>query len=455
MNITQVESKGLLREIAVEILPEDYQGAVKKQLKKYQKQANEPGFRPGKVPLGIIQKKYGTHVRLDEVNNALETAINKYIADEKLELIGQPIPTEEKKATGDFTKDDTYVFYFDIATHPEINFDLKEMEQEFLSIKVEDKQINEAIDNVKKQFANEVEVEGEVEENDIVKGHLIELDDDNTPIENGIINENATLLVKYIQDEETKKKFIGAKINDEIIVNPNLTSGGNEYEKSSFLGIEKDKANSVDANFKFTIATIKRREDATIDEELYKKVYPNKEIKTEEEFRTNIAEDIKKGFLKDENILFSRQVSDKILADNPMELPEDFMKRFLLLNDKNLTKEKVDADYEDYVFSIKHQLIENEIIKKYDVKVSEEEIKDNVYKSYLQYFGQQELTEDLKKTLAPLVDKLMNDEEQRKNIYMNLFNDKITAVISENVKKIEKEVSYDEFLEVVKSSNNK
>ena len=291
MNITQEDQGNLTTLLKVVIEPEDYKPSVDKQLKDYQKKAQEPGFRVGKVPIGIIDKKYGKAIRLDEVNKILSDKINNYIQENELPILGQPLANQENMPTGDFSKNDTFEFYFDIGLSPDIDLKLDERTFDFYRIAVDDKQIDEIVENIRSQHGSQEPVDDEIKEGDVVKGAITELDESGEAKTDGVFVEKGSINVDYIKDEDIKKAFLGKQNGDVVHFDPKKYAGDNASEIKSLLEIEDEQIENISNNFSFEIEEVVRNKPAEVNEDLFKKASAENEINTEEEFRNKINED--------------------------------------------------------------------------------------------------------------------------------------------------------------------
>jgi len=454
MNITQEDKGNLTSLIKVEITPEDYQEEVTKQLKEQQKNAQIKGFRKGKVPYGLIEKWYGKSIRLDQINKTLSEKLTNYIQENELPILGQPMASEDHTPEGDFEKNDNFVFYFDIGLSPDFEVNLPEKDFDYHKIKVDETQVDQYLENIKKQYGEQQSVDEPVEENDVLKGEMKELDEDGNLKEEGIVNQEATISLQYVQDESVKNELLGKEKGSEVVINPIKASGGNESEAASMLNVEKERANELDKNFQFTINEITRVIPAELNEDLFKKVYPKEEITTEEEFRKKVAEEAEKAYEKESDKMLMAQATDKLVDEIDPELPDEFLKRWLLENEKDLTKEKLENDYERYAKSMKWQLIENKLLKEYNVEVKDEEVKDQIRNYFLQQMGGN-VSEEMKQQIEPIVASMMQNDDQTKQIYDQLYDEKLAQVIKENAKINEKEVSYEEFMKMAEEQNQK
>jgi len=447
MNITREDKGSLTAVVKVEITPEDYQERLTKVLKDYQKNAKVPGFRPGKIPFGMVKKQYGASVRLDEVNKVLSEAITKYISDNKLNVLGQPLPSEEKMPTGDFSKDDTFEFWLEIGLAPEIKVNLEETELDYYEIKVDDTMVDKYIENICRQHGTQESVEDKVIEGDIVKGKVEELDENGTPKEGGIVNEAASLSVDFIKDEETKKKILGMEKDDVVVFNPLKASSDNKTETASLLNVKAEEVEGLESDFQFTVSEITRLKLAEVNEELFKKVFPTEDVKTEEDFRKKIVEESEKAFVSESSRLLLATSSEKLVENQKLELPDEFLKRWILQNDEKLTKEQLESDYENYANSMKWQLIENVLIKDNDLKVTEEDVRAQVSGYFTSQMGGA-VDPAMEEQMKGIVDSMMKNEKQVKQIYDQLYDERLAKLLTEKAKLNKKSVSYDEFMEI-------
>ncbi|MFC2100589.1 trigger factor [Bacteroidota bacterium] len=452
MNITQERIDDLNAVVKVEISVEDYEENVNKVLKDYQKKSNIPGFRPGKVPIGLIKKQYGTAVTLEEINKILSESLTKYITDNKLNILGNPLPNEDKKQDIDVEKQKDYEFYFDIGLAPAVDLELSEnIKVDYYTIIVEDKVVDKYFDDIRKKYGTPVNPDT-TEEGDVVKGDILEIDEEGKPKGDGIQNETS-ISIDLIKDKNIKKKFIDVKTGTKIIFNP-LKATDNATETAAMLGVVKEKVENLKSEFEFKINEISRIEPAEVNEEFYKKVYPQDEIKDEKAFRERIRKDAQTTFAKESDSLFVRDVSTKLIEITAPDLPDDFLKRWLLNNNEKITKEQIDKEYDNYAKSLKWQLVENKLIKDHNLEVAEEDIRNHV-KEYLgiHMFKSGEENQD-DEQMNKIVDMVLQNEEESKKITDQLMDKRLFNLFKSTVKIKNKEVTYDEFIKLVTDKNN-
>ncbi len=447
MNITQEKTGDLTSTIKVELTQEDYQEKIDKTLKELQRNANLKGFRPGKVPMGIIKKMYGTQVLADEVNKTVSDSLNNYIKENNLELLGHPLSNLEKTKQIDFENDTGFDFYFDIAVAPEFELELSDkIEVDYYDIEVDDKKLDFYIDDVRKRNGTPVPADT-VEEEDIVKGNIVQLGEDGSILEGGLMHETS-FIPKYFKDEKVKKQFLGKKKGDKIVFNP-LKASGNAQETASALGITKEEAGKTDSDFEFTISEISRIQPAELNEELYKKVYPAEDIKTEEEFREKLREEVKKHYQVESENYFVHITLEKLLNETEIEFPEDFLKRWLLESDQKLTKEQIDKDFDGYLKSLKQQLIINKLARDYNIKVEQKDIHNHVKQSFAKYYGFDTDNEEMLKQLDGIADSVLQNQDEVNKVYDELFDNRMRELFKEKIKLNKKTVTYDEFTKIV------
>ena len=448
MNITQESTGDLTALIKIEMTPEDYQGKVTEALKDIQRKANLPGFRPGKIPFGIIEKKYGQGVLVEKVNEVLSDGLNNYIKEEKLEILGYPLGNKEKGKTIDFDNDESFEFYFDLGLTPKIDIELSDkIEMDYFDITVEDDKVDLYLDDIRKRFG-ENEIVDEVADGDMLKGKFVQLDADGKVLEDGWAFDNASLLVSYMKDEKVKKQLIGMKTNGTVSFNP-MKATQNETETAAMLGITKDEKEKLEADYELTLTEISRVKPAEINAELYKKVYPQTEVKDEVEFREKLREESKKYYQRESENYFVHNTIEELLSKANIELPNDFMKRWLMESDEKMTQEIVDKEYEHYAKSLKQQLFINKISKDNDINIDEKIVKEHVIDTFALHYGMDGADKEKREQLSMIADSVLQNKEEKNKIYDQLFDEKIKEVFKSKLKLNKKEVSYDDFIKIV------
>ncbi len=453
MNITKEDVDKLNAVLKVHIEKKDYEPEVEKVLRDYKRKAKLNGFRPGKVPFGLVKKMYGKQVLVEQVNKLVSESISGYLKDEDIKILGEPLINEEKQESIDWENQQEFNFVFDLGLTPDINIKLGQKDKiTFHTIKVDDELINEQIENYKQQFGSFQQVDA-IENEEMLKGDIKELDENGQHKEEGITAENAILALNVVKDDSIKKKFKGAKKGDKIIFNLKKAYP-NDADVASLLSIDKEIAANLTADFEVTINEINRFQKAEANQELFDKLYGEGEVKSENEFKEKVKEQIKTSLIKDSEYKFNQDAKNLILKKANIELPEDFLKRWILsTNNENTTKEKLDEDFENHRDEFKWQVIKNNIIKENDLKVSEQEVKELAKQVALMQFQQYGMVNLPEEQLAQFADEMLKKDEERRRLYEKLYEDKIFEFIKNNVTVENKEINKEKFKKLLEKNN--
>ncbi len=444
MNITKEENGTLTALVHINLKEEDYIEKVNQQLKKYRKDARMPGFRPGMVPMGMIKKMYGKAVLADEVNKAVSDALNNYLYENKINVLGNPLPNEEKTTTIDFDKQKEFDFFFDIGIAPEIEVNLDELGKvPYYKIKVSDEEVENALVDIRKRLGKEEHPE-KAELEDTLKGKFVQVDEDGNDLENGHVKEDASFVISDIALKTIQKKFVGKEKGARVVFNP-AKAFKNDDKVKELLGVsEEDK---LKADYAFEISDIIRIIPAELNEEFYKQVYPSDDLKTEEDFRNRIRQDLESHYQMDADKQFVSDVIDAILAKVNPQLPDEFLKRWLYeSNEGKATKEQIEGQYDSYAKTFKWQLIEQKLIEASGdtLKVTREDVR-NKMKTYFQVPPEQQADPQVEQ----LIDQLLSNEQEYQRLFGELMDQRYIAFFKEKIEKDEKEVSTDEFVKII------
>jgi trigger factor len=441
MNISKKDINALTAELSISLTPADYETKVENAIKKVQKQAAMPGFRPGKVPVGLIKKQHGKSILVDEINKILNEALYNYINDNKIEILGNPMPKEDNKI--DFENQTEWTFNYELGLTP--NFDVKlDNSQSFVynTVKIDDELVEKYLKDVKRNYgkpSNPDVAEGK----DVLYIDIVELDADNNVVAGGIFK-STSIGIDRLKNEAAKAKLTGAKKEDKIIINANELYDS-AVDKSISLGIDKEVAESFSSNLQLTVRNIARMEDAELNQELFDKLYGAGTINSLEEFKEKIKGELALMFAQDTDRKFVEGVEKTLVEKLNITLPDDFLKRWLMaVNEKPLTKEQLEAEYPAYAKSMQWKLIENKIIKNNNLSVSIEEAKEEAasyVRSQFARYGQ--VPED--KEVAKIVDGILGKQEEAQKIFEGLYSKKVLDVLKTSCKLDTKEVSYNEF----------
>jgi len=444
MNITRTNIDDLNAVIKIQIVKEDYEANVNKVLKDYRKKANIDGFRPGKTPMGLINKMYGTPVLAEEVNKILSSELTKHIVDNKLDILGEPLPNKTEQKAINWEKDQEFEFIFDIALSPEYTLNLSKRDKivEY-KIAVDAKMLENGISMHTRRFGSQEEAETVVEK-ELIKGTFTELDSEGKILEGGITTAEVVISLDYMKDEEAKNKFVGSKKADKIVFNPSKAFT-NTSDLASMLSISNEEAEALTSNFEYTINEITLFIEAEVNQELFDKAYGEGTISSKEEFENKIREDIAKQLSNDSNYKFLIDAKEKLVKKAKIELPEEFLKRWITVANDKITKEEVEKDFANYSDEIRWQLIKDNITKDNDIKITEEEVQEQARKQALIQFQQYGMMDVPEEYLSNFATQILQNEEEKRNILSRVSDEKIASYIKNTIKVEEKEISVEEF----------
>ena len=450
MNISKENVEGLNSVIKITIGKEDYEPKVAEVLKDYKKKANMPGFRPGKVPMGLVKKMYGKAALVDEVNKLVSESITKFISDEKIDLLGEPLPSDKQEVI-DFDTDEEFKFFFDIAEAPEIEVTLSKKDKiAYNKIAVTDEMHDQQTKSITSRFGKQESVET-ITEKTLVKGDFVQLDQDGNELEDGITAEDSVMSMSVIKDEDAKKRILAAKIGDVITLNPR-TAYPDDTELSYLLKIEKEDAANIDGDFKVTIKDATEFVDPELNQELFDQIYGKDIVISEEEFKNKVKEDLENQLALDSDYLFFIDAKKKLIKKVKADLPEEFLKRWIIATNRDnqeLTPEKIDQEMPLFMEDLKWQLVKNKLIKNNEIKLEESDLLENAKKSTRIQFAQYGLSNVPEEHIANYANDMLKNEEQSKKIVEGAMHDKLIEFIKEAVKLDEKEVTHDEFSKLV------
>ena len=444
MNITKTQNDNLNAVIKIQLGKEDYASRVENMLKDYQRKVVIDGFRKGKTPMGIVKKMYGKAILVEEINKILGEALANYIQENNLQILGEPLPNETEQPELNLEAED-FEFVYDIALSPEVNVKMSKREKvPFYTIKVDDEMIDKQIEGICKN-SGEMRPVDVIEGTEYIKGEIIELNEDGTVKENGVKNEDASLSVMHIKDEDAVKAFTGAKKGQEVKFNA-LKSFPNKADFAAMLGISKEEAENVNPDFCFIINEIQRLIDAEVNQELFDKVYGKDNVKNADEFRERVKADIANQLKGHSEYRFTIDARDKILKKNDdVVLPEAFLKRWIVAVNEDIKPEDVEKDFDGYKEEFKWQVIKTALVKEFGLKVEADDMKAigrEMAAAQLQQYGLYGLTDE---QLDGFAARLLEDEKQRRQLYDRALDNKIFATIRENMKLEEQEISMADF----------
>ena len=446
MKITKTNINDLQASLKVVVTPEDYQEKVDKILADYRKTAEIPGFRKGKIPKGMIKKQYGTAVLVDEVNKLLQEELYKYITEEKVKVLGSPMPNNSQEV--DWENDTTFNFDFEIGLAPELDVKITKKDKvNYYKIQADKKIVDQYSNDIAKRFGKmsnpEVSKDG-----DLVFCEIVQLDVDGNVMNNGVRNE-ATVSMDFIADKKIKKQFVGVKSGDSFKVNV-MKAFTNHADLSAMLNITHEQLHDLTSEeFQFTVKTISNLIPAELNEELFEKVYGKDSVKTEKEFKSRIKEEAERSYITESDRMLKNDVVSYLIDKINFDMPDEFLKKWLVqTSEKAVTLEQIESEYDMYQKSLRWQLIENNILANFDVKVEASEVENqtaSLIAMQMQQYGQPVPEQD---KMNEIVASILMKEDERKKVYDQLYDQKTLEIYKENFKLTEKAISYDDFVKL-------
>ncbi len=424
---------------------EDFQGRVEKTLKDYRKKAVQPGFRPGMVPMGLIKKQYGEAVKAEEINKLIGEELYKYINDNKIKMLGEPMSNEGQELV-DLKKDAPYVFKFDVAIAPEFEATLSADDTlDYYTIKVDDELVNRQIDMFASRAGHYDKVE-EYQANDMLKGDLRELDENGNTKEGGIIVEGAVLMPEYIKVDDQKKLFETAKLGDIITFNPKKAYPESDVEVSSLLKISKEEAANVTADFSYQITEISRFTKAEVNQELFDSVYGQGEVADEADFRSKIADGLKAQLVNDGDYKFLVDMRKYVEAKvGTLTFPDALLKRFMLSQNKDKGEKFVEDNYEQSIKELTWHLIREKLVEANSIKVDDNDVKESAKEAARAQFAQYGMTNIPEEYIENYANDMLKKKEYIDALVDRSIDRKLTAALKEVVTLNHKEVALDDF----------
>ena len=432
--------------LTVKLEKADYQEKVEKSLKNFRQKANIPGFRPGKVPMGLIQKQYGRAVLIEEVNKLLQEKVYEYIRENQINMLGEPLPNEEKQAQIDFDTMEDFEFVFDLALAPEFNAELTEKDKiDYYTIDVTDEMIDNQI-KAYTQRAGKYEKTDSYQDKDMLKGLLAELDENGSTKEGGIQLEGAVLMPSYMKDEAQKALFADAKVNDVLVFNPHKAFEGNEAELASLLHKKKEEIAGLTSDFSFQVEEITRFVNAELTQEIFDQVYGEGAVKSEEEFRARTKETLAAQFIPDGDYKFLIDVRDYLMKKiGKLEFPDALLKRIMLLNNQEKGEEFVSENYDKSIEELTWHLIKEQLVKDYAIKVEQDDVvkmaREATRAQFAQY-GMMNIPEDL---LDNYAQEMLKKKDTVNGLVNRAVEVKLAAALKAKVKLNTKKVTLEEF----------
>ena len=451
MNTTQSQKGEQLISIQINVVKEDYEPQVKKELSKLRQKAQVPGFRPGMVPAGMIKKMYGTQATIEVLNTLVSETLNNYILENKLDLIGYPLSDPDHQQPVDFESQDSIDFFFEAALRPTIKVDYSKASVDFAHVVADDSAIDKTIEEIVERNP-EITHPETVGENDVLELKVREAED-GKELEDGFQKDYVILDMKDIKTKTNKKKLIGKETGSEFIVNLATILGSNE-KAAKILGNDAP----ADSDYNIIIDDICHEEKPELNEEFFNKIFPNKEIKDLDTFRANVKEEMERQYTNEtDRILFTKMI-DALVDNTPFALPDSFLKRWIFENNQGkLSLEDIEKNYElNYSKGLRWQLIEDSIVKdNMDLAITDDEVRAFLRSQIFPGIDYNTMDDDMKGRLDKIVDSYLKNEEQVVNVKNQLADIKMTNFLKTKMTVNYTDKTYDEFIKELEKENKK
>ena len=437
------EAKGLL---TVKLAKADYEPKVEKALKAFRQKANVPGFRPGMVPMGLIKKQYGSAIKAEEVNKMLQEAVYSYLKENKVDMLGEPLPNEEQQQTIDLDTQDEAEFLYDIALAPKFDATLTSADTlPYYTIEISEEMVDGQV-NMYTQRNGRYEKVEEYADNDMVKGLMCQLDEAGNTVEGGIQAEDAVVLPKYMKNAAQAALFEGTKLGDVITINPREAYDGNEAELASLLKISKEEAANVNGNFSFQISEITRYVPGDLTQEIFDQVYGEGAVNSVEEFRARVKEDLTKQFVPESDYKFLIDVREYVMNRiGELKFADDVLKRIMHINNPDKDDAYVDEHYANTIKELSWHLVKEQLVEKAGIKLEENDLlnqaKENVRAQFAQY-GMTNVPEDM---LTNYATEMLKKKESIEGLVNRAIETRLAASLKQTVTLDNKSVSLEEF----------
>ena len=447
MNVIRQDVDALNAVLKITIAPEDYQKKVSAILDKHRKTAKIPGFRPGHVPMGMIQKQYGKAVLIEELNKVVNDTLSNYIRENKIEILGNPIPKEGVEVIGSFEKPEIFEFEYEIGLTPKIEVPLSSKNKyDYIKVKIDKDLVDKQIDDLRRRYGKLLSVDS-IEDRDMILAQFVELKEDGSILEGGILH-SSTISMEYVVDDNVKKELLGKVKNDKVVVKPSTVSRGAK-DTAAMLGVKEEELVTVSDKFQMTINEIKRMELAEMNQELFDKLFGPGAITSDKELRERISVDMAGMFSGDSDRLLTREIFNDLIVKTKVELPNKFLKRWIKLSQETpITDEQIDLEFDNYLKNLKWQLIQGTIFRENKIGLDNQEVIEFTKSLLISNFAQYGIPAPEEKELLASAMQVLQNREEANRVYDMLAEQKLTQYFKTTVKLNEKEVSYDKFVEM-------
>lgn len=426
----------------------DYEKDVEKTLKDYRKHANVPGFRAGNAPMGIIKRQYEESVKADVLNKLVGKGIYDYVRENKIQMLGDPMPNEEKQKQLDLKGDGPFEFVYDIAVAPEFKAELTDKDTlTYYNIEVSDEILNQQVDMLRSRGGHYDKVENYApEQKDMLKGDLRELDADGNAKEDGIVVEGAILMPEYIKVDDQKKLFDGTKVGDVITFNPKKAYPEGTAEISGLLKVDRETAETITSDFTYLVTEVQRFVKAELNQELFDQVFGEGEVKSEEEFKQKISEEIKEQLVHDSDLKLLvdvREYLEKKVGE--LTFPDALLKKMMLANNKDKGEKFVDDNYAESIKELTWHLIKEQIVEANGIKIEDKDVKEVAKDVVRVQFAQYGMSNAPEEYIDKFADDMLKEGKNTDRLIDRAIDVKLTEAIKKVVTLKNESISVEDF----------
>jgi len=450
MNVTKENIDDLNAVLKVKIEKADYEDKVETVLKDYRKKATIKGFRPGMVPIGLIKKMYGRAVQIDEINKVVTDNIQKYLTDEKLEILGDPLPKPDEQETIDFDTQEEFTFSFELGLTPQVDLKLsKKNKVNEYDIVIDAKMRKDYLENYTRRYG-ELRKADLTEEKDVIKGKIEAIDNEGNLVPEGPSVDDTSLGIDIIKDNKIKEDFIGKSVGDSIDFDIKKAYP-NDTEIAGILHKKKEEVENLEGNFRFTVNDISRFYPAEVGQELFNKIFGEGVVNSDEEFMKKIEEEIKANLKRESDFKLMMDIKALAMEKTDFQLPEEFLKKWLLRVNEKTTEEQIEKEFDSFRKDLKWQLIRNKVARDNEVKITEEELQkeaENITRYQFQQYGLFYATDE---QIANYAKETLKREEDAKRIADKILEEKVLVFLKDMVKLESKDVTVEEFNKLFES----
>jgi len=447
MNIIQEKIDSLNSVVKVSIKPEDYRERVEKAIKDQAKKAQLPGFRKGMVPTSHIKRMYGKSILVDEINNLLSDSLNNYISENKLEVLGQPLPKVDDSKEFNWDFNDEFEFNYELGLAPEFDLNFSSADKlPAYKIKVDAETLESRIKNLRKSYGKMTNPEVSAED-DVVYAQLSQLSADGSVFEGGITN-NASIRLDLVKNEEIKKSLVGVKKNDVLEFDIQKAFENDVFQVSKLLNISEDDAKELDSKFQLTVKNVNRLEEADLNQEFFDKIFPAGDVTTEEQFREKIVVELESMMVQNSDQKLQSELVAYGLGKYELQLPDEFLKRWLKATNEKLTEKELEEGYEDFAKNLKWTLVENRIIKENNIEIKYEDVLEASKARLDAQFRMYSPTPIPEEQLNQYAVQFLQNKENANRIFEEVKAQKVFEYLKSVITLDEQEIEYNKFLEL-------